>query len=290
MQDTSWTRLNDGEMQWAVRQTSHDRFWTGFDAQILDWSGGVVERPVYKDHHVFMTVGAPTRATCRCDSFVSRHLQVAGDIDIVPLGISQMWEDEGPTTMLVVHLSTWLMRMAADEMGVSSDRVSIAPHLHLRDPQIEHIGWAIKAELEADDPSGRLCADSLGLALAAHLLRRYAPAVPRRIDSGLPKHRLRRVMDYIHDHLAHDLTLGELAAIANMGPSRFKLLFKQSVGVPVHQYVIRSRVEYAINLLLQGELPLSEVALQVGFSNQSHMARCIRRFSGMTPGALRDAV
>jgi AraC family transcriptional regulator len=277
-------------MQCAVRQTSRDRFWTGFDAQILDWSGGVVERPGFKDHHVFMVVGAPTRATCRCDSFVSRHLQVPGDIDIVPLGLSGAWEDEGPTAMLAVHLSTWLIRMAAEEMGANSDRVSIAPHLHLRDPQIEHIGWAIKAELEADEPSGRLYADSLGLALAAHLLRRYAPTVPRRIGSGLPQRRLQRVMDYVHDHLALDLTLAELAVIASVSPSRFKLLFKQSVGVPVHQYVIRSRAEYAINLLLNSELPLSEVALRAGFANQSHMARCMRRFTGMTPGALREAV
>lgn len=290
MQDLSWTQLNDGEMQCAVRQTSRDRFWTGFDAQILDWSGGVVERPVYKDHHVFMVVGAPTRTTCRCDSFVSRHLQVPGDIDIVPLGLSGAWEDEGPTTMLVVHLSTWLIRMAAEEMGADSDRVSIAPQLHVKDPQIEHIGWGIKAELEADEPSGRLYADNLGLALAAHLLRRYAPAVPRRIGSSLPKRRLQRVMDYVHDHVAHDLSLAELAAIANVSPSHFKSLFKHSVGVPVHQYVIRSRVDYAISLLLKSELPLSEVAFQAGFASQSHMARCMRRFTGTTPGALREAV
>jgi AraC family transcriptional regulator len=75
-----------------------------------------------------------------------------------------------------------------------------------------------------------------------------------------------------------------------VSPSHFKALFKQAVGLPVHQYVIRSRVDFAIDLLRDGKLPLSDVALQAGFANQSHMARCMRRVAGVTPGAVRDAL
>ena len=287
MRDQSWTRFNEGKMQFSVRQSSRDRFWTGFEAILYDTSGGLIEPPLFKEHHIHMHVGVPIRATCRCDGVVSRRLQVNGDIDLVPVGYSGAWEDQGPKSMLVVHLSPSLIRTAADEMGVNPDRVSIAPHLHFKDPQIEHVGWALKAELETNEPSGRLYADGLGLALAAHLLRRYAPVVAP-ITNGLPKRRLQRVMDYIREHLAYDLTLAELAAIAQISPSHFKSLFKQSVGVPVHQYVIRTRVEYAIDLLSSGNLPLSDVALQAGFANQSHMARCMRRVTGMTPRIVRN--
>ena len=277
-------------MQFSTRKTSEDRFWTGFSAYIYDTSGGFTETPFVADHSVSMHVGAPMRTTCRCDGRVSRRLQSPGDIDIVPMGYSAAWEDEGPTFMLGIHLSPSILRTAAEEMGVNPDRVSIVPQLQLQDPQIQHIGWAIKAELEAEESFGRLYADALGLALAAHVLRRYAPVAPRRIVSGLPRRRLRRVMDYIHDHLAHDLPLAELAQIANMSPSYFKLLFKESVGMPVHQYVIQRRVEYAIELLLNDDLPLSDVAQQAGFANQSHMARCMRRATGKTPTGLRDAI
>ena len=68
--------------------------------------------------------------------------------------------------------------------------------------------------------------------------------------------------------------MNELAAIAGVSPSHFKTLFKQSVGMPVHQYVIRRRVEYAVEL-------------QAGFANQSHLARCMRATLGVTPGTLR---
>ncbi len=271
-------------------QITNTRSWTGLEATLCDTSGGFTETARFPKHSVSMHVGAPTQATCRCDGSVSRRFQSAGDIDIVPAGFCGAWEDEGPTTMLIVSVSPSLVRTTAEEMGVNPDRVSIAPQLALRDPQLEHIGWALKAELETGEPFGRLYAEGLGVALTAHLLRRYASIVPQRIASGLSKRRLQRVTDYIHDHLAYDLTLAELAGIANLSPSHFKALFKQSVGMPVHQYVIRSRVAHATELVLGGTLPLCDVALQAGFANQSHMARCMRRVTGVTPGALRNAV
>jgi len=279
--------LDEGEMQFSPRQTSRERFWTGFEATIYDTSGGVSEVPCMKNLTVGMQVGPPIRTTCRRDGTVSRRLQIAGDIDVIPLGSSGAWEDEGPTSFVCIRLSPSLVQTAAEGMGVNPDRVSMPPQLQFRDPQIEHIGWAIKAELEASEPSGRLYADSLGLALATRLLAHHAP-VESRIVNGLPKRRLQRVVDYIHDHLSHDLRLAELAEVASLSPSHFKSLFKRSVGAPVHQYVIRIRVEYAIDLLLNGNLPLIDVALQAGFANQSHMARCVRRATGLTPGNLRD--
>ena len=287
MPNRSWTRLNEGEMQFSARHTSRDRFWTGFQATIYDTSGGLSQVPCMKELTVGMQVGPPIRTTCRRDGAVSRRLQIPGDIDLIPLGFSGAWEDEGPTSFLCIRLSPSLVQTAAEGMDVNPDRVSMPPRLQFRDPHIEHIGWAIKAELEAGDPSGRLYADSLGLALAARLLRHHAP-LESHIANGLPKRRLQRVMDYIHDHISHDLRLADLAEVASLSSSHFKSLFKRSAGMPVHQFVIRSRVEYAIDLLVGSKLPLSDVALQAGFANQSHMARCMRRLTGMTPSSLRD--
>ncbi len=273
-------------MQFAIRKTSRERFWTGFEAATYDTSGGFVESPLLTKHHVIMRFGAPTMATCRCGGLLHRGLEVPGDIDVVPIGFSGSWDDDGPTSIIVVTISPSLIRTASDGMGLGTDCASIAPQLQLKDPRLAHIMWALKAELETEEPLGRLYADSLGLALSAHLLRRYAPVQPGTLRGGLSQRRLQRVMDYIHEHLAQDLSLGELADVVNMSSSHFKSLFKQSVGVPVHQYVIERRVEYAAALLLSSTLPPSDVALQAGFANQSHMARCMRRVTGMTPSVL----
>jgi AraC family transcriptional regulator len=280
---------DDGPIRFVTRATNADR-WTGFEARVADTSGGYAESTGSGGACLSMSVGAPIVATCRCGGTLRKRFQVAGDIDILSPGFSAAWQDAGPTTMLIVKLGLPLVRTAAEGLGVDPDRVSIVPQMHVRDPKIEHIGWALKAELESAEPLGRLYGESLGLALAAHLLRRYGSIVPQRILRGLSKRRLQRVTDYIHDHLVKDLSLAELAQLVALSPSHFKVLFKESVGMPVHQYVIRRRVECAIDLLTAGNLPLADVALQAGFSNQSHMALCVRRVTGMTPKTIRDAI
>jgi AraC family transcriptional regulator len=186
-----------------------------------------------------------------------------------------------------MYLNSTLMLSTAAAMGIDLERIAIRPQLHLRDPRIEHVGWAVNAELETPEPLGRLYGESLGLALAAHVLRTYGPTRPVATDARLPQRRLTRVLDFVRTNIASDLSMNELAAIAGVSPSHFKTLFKQSVGMPVHQYVIRRRVEYAVELLQNDRSVLADVALQAGFANQSHLARCMRATLGVTPGTLR---
>jgi AraC family transcriptional regulator len=91
----------------------------------------------------------------------------------------------------------------------------------------------------------------------------------------------------VSDRLAENIAVADLAAEAGLSPSHFALLFKRSVGISVHHYVMRARVERAVELLTQTTDPLGEIALQCGFANQSHMTSALRRFLGVTPRALR---
>jgi AraC family transcriptional regulator len=210
----------------------------------------------------------------------------AGDFDVVPIAHSAIWEEDGPATMLGICLMPSLIRTAADGMNLNPDSVSVEAQLQLRDPRIDHIGWALQAELQGPEPHGTLYADSLGLALAARLLQHYAPIVPPRLCT-FSKRRLTAVIDYIHDNLAKDLTLNELAAVAGFSPSHFNRLFKEATDQPVHQFVIHCRVEYAMSLLANRKYRLTEVSSLAGFSDQSHMARCMRRVAGVTPALVK---
>jgi AraC family transcriptional regulator len=262
--------------------------WNGFRVELHSLPAGIVELPPSPDHLLSIHAGAPVRATCRCDGLPRHRLQTAGDIDILPAGIAGRWEDESAATILVLRLAPALLRSAAAGLGLDPDRVALAPRFQLRDPRIEHIGWALKAELEAGHPGGRLYGESLGMALAAHLLRCHAPATatPLARKQGLSKPQQRRVLDYIETHLDESLSLAQLAGIAGVSASHFKPLFKQSLGLPVHQYVIRRRVAHAKRLLLAGQSTISEIALVAGFAHQSHMARAMRRVLGVTPAEL----
>jgi AraC family transcriptional regulator len=278
--------MRDTEIRFSVLESSRGRFWHGFNATVYSATPGFDET-LCANHSVSMHVGAPVIVTSRCDGEILHRLQVPGDIKIVPAGFSRIWEIESPARKVTINVSRALIQTAADAMGIDGERVSIAPQLHLRDPQIEHILWALKNELETDEPMGRVYAESLGLALASHLIRKYARVAPCRADGGLSKRRLKRVLEYVDEHMSEDLSLVGLADVVNVSPSHFNVLFKQAVGLPVHQYVIRRRVERAIHLLLNDRLQLSEVALRAGFASQSHMAACMQRIAGVTPGSLR---
>jgi AraC family transcriptional regulator len=165
-------------------------------------------------------------------------------------------------------------------------------NLGIRDEQIEHISLALKAELEAGCPSGRLYGESLAIALAAHLLSEYVAQVPDtdRHSAGLPGYKLRRVIDYINENLTEELTLTEIANVVQMNPHYFSRAFRDSTGIPPHRYVMNSRVERAKNLLTDEELPLVEIRLSVGFQNQSHFTTLFRKLTGVTPKAYRDGI
>ena len=285
-QERAWSRREDRDMIFRPLRSSTGRRWNGFDAILYEASAGFSEQQFVR-HNVSMQIGRPLLVTSRCDGETLRRLQVPGDVKIVPPGVARVWETESATIKLSMYLSPVLMHSTADAMGLNPDRVTIAPQLHVRDPRIEHIGWAVKAELESSEPLGRLYGDSLGIALASHLLRTYVRRGAPHWDPRLSRRRLDRVVNYIRENLAHELSLAELAQLVDMSPSHFKVVFKQSLGLPVHQYVIRSRVEYATELIAGDKLPLSQVALQAGFANQSHMARCMKRLIGATPATLR---
>lgn len=286
-EERAWSRREDREMVFRVRTSSKNRHWDGFEAILYEASAGFSEQQFVR-HNVSMQVGRPLLVTSRCNGATLRRLQTPGDLKIVPPGMPRVWETEAATIKLSMYLSPGLVASAADAMGLNCDRVEIPPQLHLRDPRIEHIGWAVKSELESADPIGRLYGESLGLALAAQIVARHARRTTDRLSARISQRRLVRVLDYIHEHLANDLSLSELAHVAGLSPSHFKVVFKQSLGVPVHQYVIKTRVEYATSLILENGLPLSQIAFQAGFASQSHMARSLKRVAGVLPRALRS--
>ena len=275
-------------MKFAVRASSENRAWDGLDATLCDATGGVAQVMNSPSHNLTMHVGKAVSATCVCDGPVQHRLQSPGDIDFVPSGYRATWEDREPTTLLIINLRPSIMRTAADGLGMNPDNISVAPELQLSDPRIRHIGWALQAELVGTEPCGKLYAESLGLALAARLLVRSNSVTPH-APGNLSKRRLRGVIDYIHDNLARDLSLAELAAIAGLSPSHFTTLFKEATKRSVHQYIVQCRVEYALSLLTDRSKRVAEVASLAGFYDQSHMARCMRRVVGVTPSVVRRA-
>ncbi|MDC0666505.1 AraC family transcriptional regulator [Nannocystis radixulma] len=244
-------------------------------------AAGLATLAATADHRVRVHAGPPAR--CQCQHHRSTYTR--GEIDVFPAGISDAWHQSDVSSALIVQITPTLVRRAAEDLGLDPDRAELPPRHQFRDPQIEHIAWALEAERVAGSPCGPVFAETLGLALAVRLLGPLAAPLPRP-PRGLTAQQLRRVTDYIEDNLDRDLSLATIADIAGISASHLKTLFRRSLGQPVHTYVIHRRVERARALLLRGRMPASEVALAAGFSHQSHMTRCMRRVLGVTPSTL----
>jgi len=106
------------------------------------------------------------------------------------------------------------------------------------------------------------------------------------VREGLSDGRLRQVLSFIEEHLADDLSLERIADVAGISATHLKVVFRGSMGLPVHRYVIHRRVERAKTLLMETDSSVAEIALAAGFSHQSPMARHMRRILGVAPRAI----
>jgi AraC-like DNA-binding protein len=103
----------------------------------------------------------------------------------------------------------------------------------------------------------------------------------------LPLSRLRRVTDYIREHLDQDLTLARLGAVVFMSPYHFARLFQRSTGMPPHRFVVRARIDHATTLLATPDLSIARISQVVGFRTPSHFSTVFRRLIGVTPREYR---
>lgn len=155
----------------------------------------------------------------------------------------------------------------------------------------DRLAFALACELRKESangfPRGPMFLESAAgafLAQLAYACLREERAEPRQRLSGP---RLRLALDYIEAHLDRNVTLGELAALTRLTPRYFCSAFREATGRPPHQFQIERRVERAKQLLIEGDLPLIEIAYCVGFASQSHLNAYFRRFVGTTPAHFR---
>jgi AraC family transcriptional regulator len=258
--------------------------WQGFGAELVNVSAGLHRIPAFKHHRVGVHVGAPVRARCLCNERRHVRIQAHGDADVIPAGLDGQWSDDAACTIFSVWIGEEFAQRTVEQLALKPGGAHVRPQFQMRDPRFQHLAWALRVELEADDASDPLYAESLCTAMVVRLIG-GASAFDDRRRTLAPK-TAARVIEFIDAHLDQRLTLSKLAALADLSVPHFKVLFRETLGMPVHRYVVQRRVERARTLLLQGKLNASQIALDTGFAHQSHMAHWMGRLLGVTPREL----
>jgi AraC family transcriptional regulator len=201
-----------------------------------------------------------------------------------------LWLDRShPSECVHMTLDPALLKRVASDCALSNN-VEIDCRVMFADPTILHLAQLFKAEILNDGLAGQIYTESLANVLAVHLLRNYSGAVTKPLlqNGTINDFKLAQLKDFMEAHLAENLTISQMATIANLSQFHFARAFKAASGQSPHRYLTQQRIERAKMLLSVTRLSVFEVAHRVGFSNQSHFTAQFRKITGVTPKVYRD--
>jgi len=164
------------------------------------------------------------------------------------------------------------------------------PRFASPDPLLHQITAALTSAPRIKDPAANLFIETLVNAAGAQILRNYAEVrYPLSGPARLTNDQLTAAIDFIHDHIGESLELGSISRAAGLSEFHFARLFKAATGDTPFQFVTRTRMERAKELLCKTRLPIFEIAGRVGYRKPSHFSARFRAVLGCGPDAYRKS-
>ncbi len=212
-----------------------------------------------------------------------------GAIGILPAGVNHraVWDRALDVTAIFLHPK--FVEQVGLEM-VKGNAIEIIPKHEAQDPVLSQLGLLLHADLAAGQPSGKLYRDSLATALATRLVSHHSVCLIRSPSptAGLSRRQLDQITSYVQDYLDQEIRLADFAQLIGLSEYHLCRAFKQSMGIPLHQYVIQQRVERAKFLLRNRAWTIATIAQECGFSSHSHLTKHFKRILGVSPKELRS--
>lgn len=209
---------------------------------------------------------------------------------LMPEGQASTWDIRDH--LRFVHLyytDQHLKHVAAQIWDKEPAHIELAEQSFVEDVQISSLYRHFLLNCDWQDRSNHLQLSHSASLLLISLLQRYSNVewqLPR-VSGGLAPFMLHRLKAWIDEHLAEAMTLADMAAQTELSEYHFAHMFKQSTGVSPHQYVLQQRLQRAHDLALHSTQPLTNIALQCGFSSASHFSTRFKQYYGYRPSELR---
>ena len=238
-----------------------------------DFPIGVIERGVlefdYRGEHVVAPAG-------------SINLANPGEPHTGQAAVESGW------TYRMLYVDVEVLRAVASEMVGKPRDIPFFQAGVLEDPDLAQRIHTLHILLEQDEIP-RIEQEAHIVDLLAQVIMRHADDRPTIQPVGREHQAVRRAREYLDAHYAENITLDDLARVAYLSPYHLTRVFTNEVGLPPHAYLTQVRIQYA-KRLLSSDCPLTDVAYDVGFSDQSHLNRRFKRIVGLTPGEYRKNV
>jgi AraC family transcriptional regulator len=213
----------------------------------------------------------------------------------VPAGRSASFDLDGRPDIQHVYLrQVMLDELIVDAFGLDPAAVEVVPELGFNDPLLEQLVVSLLDVVRADHrvATDGLYADHVLRLIGLRVLRQQSslagrPAVDIEPPSDATIVRVQAARDFIEASLAGELSLVTIAQHVGLRPHVLTAAFRDQLGVTLHQYVISRRVERARTLLHGSDMPIAQIALEVGFASQSHFTHAFKKVVGDTPASYR---
>ena len=236
----------------------------------------------------------PMKFDRKLDGRTRRETTARGDIAFVPADVPTMLRpgirepDRFLSFSFLLFEPSYLAELALSN-GIGRP-LELIPTFARPDPFLHEITAALMSAPRIKDPAANLFTETLLNAACARILHSYAKV--RYALSGPPRltdDQLRTAMDYIHDHIQESLDLRSIARAAGLSEFHFARLFKAATGRTPFQFVTRTRMERAKQLLRKTRIPIFEIARRVGYQKPSHFSARFRIICGCRPDAYRKS-
>jgi AraC family transcriptional regulator len=243
--------------------------------------------------HLFLVLllSGPARVTLKTAGHRVNERVAAGSCTLCPGGDGFAVQISDPLESAHFYLRDEMIeRVLLEHAATTRSSPKLQPFLGLHDPLAMQLAHACISVLSKHSQSCSLYVDHLAWALAAHLVEMYGDR-PKPLLSNhshrLTDRQLRRVEEYMREHLDGNIGVDDLATAAGLSPIYFARKFKRCTGSSPYRHLQSIRIERAKELLADDNISIAEIALMCGFCHQEHMTRVFKKDYGTTPAAFR---
>jgi AraC family transcriptional regulator len=250
------------------------------------FQGGAHYSATPRQHLVWFHMSSQARFDCRIGDRTLRHEPMSGALAICPAGVDSAAHAGQSIDAMVVAVDPRRFALAAAE-GAALD-VRLDERFSGHDRTLLELARLLALESADDYPDGPLFWNDVASGFVDRLVARHASASKGGVRGRFGNNVLERLRQHVMAHLDEPVSVEALANIACLSPFHFARVFSQSVGMTPHRYVVRLRVQRAVELVREGRSGLAEIAARTGFADQSHLSRWVRRVHGVCLTQLTD--
>jgi AraC family transcriptional regulator len=280
--------------QRVAELTSDPLGWTGLRIySAVETSNDVVFEKTHRHSITLELTGTRTHLS-QFDGISSDRPTQSGEVCQIPAGLSARfaWDtiDDTQRSIMLDFDNQLFQTFCPEILGESFADGHLLPRDYDASPAISSLITILSRELSSANARGSLFAQCALRLFAMELAYSQWSRMPRAFSHGTRTDpRILRAIEFANANYKRDISLNQLCEASGLSATRLIFLFRKTVGKTPYAYIVRKRIDHAILLLENSNLPISHIAFDSGFSDQQHMTHVFKIHVGRTPASIRSA-